>query len=105
MVVDYSIMRDFVAGDITAKAVKSYLKERMVHEGCEVPNERNKTFTEMIKIILSAAQADTFIIDGWEKTFLYDNLDTTNPSTNQTDRVAKIWRRYNQIHGDSKVEI
>ena len=92
MKIDDSIARDFVRGDITAKAFKSYLAPLLSEE----PSTNPTAFAEECKTLLTAAEGDGFAVDDWEHVFLSDNADNTTPSIAQIKRLEKISRRYNQ---------
>jgi hypothetical protein len=102
MPIDTTMARDFVSGDITAKAFKTYLRGQ-IEETMAPPvagpvavqaGVREPTFREKVKLILERVKQGTIYTDAWEQVFLIDNLENNDPTHNQIERLEKIWRRY-----------
>jgi len=93
MKLDMSILREFAASELTAKATRSYLTRYFQSETTSSTSE-SSTFAEEAQTLLAAADGNGFKIDEWERIFLSDNVDNGSPSISQQERLAKIIRRY-----------
>ena len=90
MQIDEKIAREFVSGDITAKAFRLYLNGLFDKKE---DTTGNIDFSSMAKEIYDAAQRGKIRLDNWESTFVSDNEDNKNPTEGQFARMVKIHRR------------
>lgn len=101
MWVDDKITYEFVNGDITAQAYRTYLRSQMEKRPAlptpidEVGFGEPISFQQKAQTILEHIKNGNFYADNWEKRFLQDNLENNNPTEAQIARMDKMWRNLN----------
>lgn len=96
MWVDDKITNEFVRGDITSQAYKTYLRSQMEREATKpkLVVEHYSSFKEKASNLLDAVVNGNLYADNWERQFLRDNVDNDTPSEAQINRMEKMWKRF-----------
>lgn len=104
MWVDDRITREFINGDITSQAYKTYLRSQIDKQtpANTAPPPTHLTtdvgplteHQEKARIMFEAFKGSNFYASNWEKRFIEDQTRIPNPSPPQAERLERLWEYY-----------